>query len=65
MTPKFKSRYVLGEGYPFVGVDGVGVVDKLENNIDLYFPRNFIGNDPSDRPIYRLVLERVRREKKK
>ena len=66
MTTKFKSRYVLGEGYPWA--TGIGTVDSPYDTIVLHrdsmmgqrmqinFPTELWSKDL---PKYRLVLERV------
>ena len=67
MTDKFKSRYVLGEGYPWVNGLGPGthypyyeVVMNEENmtsdRIKINWPDELWENDL---PKYRLVLERI------
>ena len=66
MTTKFKSRYVLGEGYPWV--DGLSSFTEVsmfetpfaqrENLVDLDWPEE-LWSKLDTLPKYRLVLERV------
>ena len=62
MTDKFKSRYVLGEGYPFVHPKlppfKLGIWDKLfdPHCIELDWPYEM---NELEIPKYRLVLERI------
>jgi hypothetical protein len=61
---KFKNRYVLGEGYPFEDERLIGLLTNpvwdLGNIIELSLPDEILGEDG---PKYRLVLERVKKEK--
>ena len=62
--PKFKDRYVLGEGYPFQDTYETVVLFKTpydanewQDEATLKFPRSIMKKDC---PKYRLVLERIR-----
>lgn len=57
MKPKFKSRYVLGEGYPSVSEDREDIsLSGVNDFIKLKIPTHMMYENT---PKYRLVLERV------
>ena len=59
MKPKFKKRYLLGEGYPIINIcfEDVSLCNTIANTIKLKFPKEL---DENLCPKYRLVLERVK-----
>ena len=60
---KYKDRYVLGEGIPMFDVWAVKLFDRLEYAAvqkEISWPPVFNKQNFTDRPIYRLVLERVK-----
>ena len=62
---KFKSRYVLGEGYPAVHeFEGKCVLfTKKLDFVLLKYPKEFFEIIPKERPKYRLILEQVGKKK--
>lgn len=59
---KFADRYVLGEGYPEHYYDNVGLRNSMDFMISkkIFWPKEL---KDRKRPKYRLVLERVEKEK--
>ena len=59
--PKFKKRYVLGEGYPITTLSEVKLyTQQVGGDRVILKSDQFHGCGCTDRPEYRLVLERVK-----